>query len=99
MAERKLEVTTKPDNRVFFYTYSLAGFGHMEGFSLKFVSGPPMTKDVKPGWWLQHWGMLNGQRQFLFGPEKLLAFVSEQAATAAKEELEKAVDIITELAE
>jgi hypothetical protein len=98
MAERKLEVTTKPDNRIVFYGYSLTG-EQMQGFSLKFVSGPTLTKNIKSGWWLQHWATENGQRQFLFGPEKLLAFASKAAATAAKEELEKAVDIITEVAE
>jgi hypothetical protein len=98
MAERKLEVTTKPDNRIVFYSYSLTG-EFMGGFSLKFVSGPPLMKNLKPGWWLQHWAMGNGKREFLFGPEKILAFASEEAATAAKEELEKAVDIIAEVAE
>jgi hypothetical protein len=97
MAERKLEVTTKPDNRVFFYTFPLPGFGQMAGFYLKFVSGPPLTKDVKPGSWLQHWATVNGKREFLFGPERVLGFASEEAAIAAKEELEKAVDIITEV--
>lgn len=98
MAERKLEVTTKPDNRIVFYSYSLTG-ELIGGFSLKFVSGPALTKNIKPGWWLQHWATGNGKREFLFGPEKILAFASEEAATAAKEELEKAVDIITEVAE
>jgi hypothetical protein len=98
MAERKLEVITKPDNRIVFYSYSLTGM-QMLGFSLKFVSGPALAQNIKPGWWLQHWATGNGKREFLFGPEKVLAFASEEAATAAKEELEKAVEMITEVAE
>ena len=93
MGERELERITVPDN-TFRFSYSPA-----IGFSLKFVSGPELTKDLEAGWWLQRWEMIGGQRQFLFGPEKDLAFSSKDAALATKAELEKAVDIITEVAE
>jgi hypothetical protein len=93
MGERKLERNTVPDNTFRFASYPVAGF------SLKFVSGPELTKDVKPGWWLQKWETADGQRRFLFGPDKDLAFTSKDAAVAAKTELEKAVNIITEVAE
>jgi hypothetical protein len=99
MAERKLEVTTKTDNRIVFYTYPLGDFAGPSGFSLKFVSGPPSTEAFKPGWWLQQWTAEGGKRGFQFGPEKLLAFESKETAIAVKEELQKAVDIITEVTE
>jgi hypothetical protein len=99
MAERKLEVTTKIDSRIFFYTYPLGQFAEPLGFSLKFVSGPPSTEALKPGWWLQQWITESGKRGFQFGPEKLLAFESKETAIAVKEELQKAVDIITEVTE
>ena len=93
MAERKLESNTVPDNSFRFDSYPL------QGFSLKFVSGPEMTKNVKKGWWLHTWETVDGKRRFAFDSQKVLAFPSKEAATAAKEELEKAVEIITEVAE
>ena len=47
MAERKLESTSVPDNGFRFDAYP-----SVPGFSLKFVFGPEMTKNVKKGWWL-----------------------------------------------
>jgi len=91
MGERKLERITVTDNRFFLYGYPL------EGFSLKFVSGPDMTKDVKPGSWLDTWEILDGKRRFGFGSQRNVAFPTEEAAVAAKTELEKAVEIITEV--
>lgn len=93
MGERKLESTTAIDNRFFFYAYPL------EGFSLKFVSGPDMTKNVKPGSWLDTWETADGKRRFAFGPRKNVAFATKEAAIDAQTELKKAVDIVTEVAE
>jgi hypothetical protein len=93
MGERKLQRNTVPDNTFRFPSYPVTGF------SLKFVSRPELTKDVSPGWWLWKWETAEGQRRFLFGREKDLAFASRDAALAAKHELEKAVDIVTEVAE
>lgn len=93
MGERKLERITVTDNRFFLYGYPL------QGFSLKFVSGPDMTKDVKPGSWLDSWQNIEGNVRFNFGPQKSVAFATKEAAIAVQKELEKAVDIITEVGE
>jgi hypothetical protein len=93
MAERKLERSTAIDNGFFLYDYPV------EGFSLKFVSGPELTKDVKKGSWLDSWQNSEGKIQFTFGPQKRVAFNSKETAIAVQRELEKAVDIITEVAE
>jgi hypothetical protein len=58
-----------------------------------------VTKDIKPGFWLDMWEIVDGKRRFTFGPRKNLAFASKQAAMDAQAELKKAVDIITEIAE
>ena len=94
MAERKLESTSVPDNGFRFDAYP-----SVPGFSLKFVFGPEMTKNVKKGWWLYVWDTVDGKRRFAFDHQKVLAFPSKESAVAAKEELEKAVEIITEVAE
>ena len=91
MGETKLECITEPDRRFVLYGYPL------QGFSLKFVSGPEMTKDIKPGSLLDTWEIVEGKRRFSFGPQKGVAFSAEEAAMAAKTELEKAVDVITEI--
>jgi hypothetical protein len=93
MGERKLESFSAVDNRFTFDGYPL------KGFSLKFVSGPEMTKNVKRGSWLDTWETFEGKRRFGFGPRKTVAFVTEQAAIDAQTELKKAVEIITEVAE
>ena len=93
MGERKLESTTDIDNKFTFDEYPL------QGFSLKFVSGPEMTKAVKPGSWLNTWETLDGKRRFNFGLRKTVAFVTKQAAIDAQTELKKAVEVITEVAE
>ena len=93
MIERELERDTVLDHGFRFYSYPL------QGSSLKFVSGPAMTKDIGKGWWLHTWEIVDGKRRFAFDPQKVLAFPSKEAATAAKDELEKAVGIITEVAE
>jgi hypothetical protein len=93
LGERKLERTTVADNRFFLYGYPL------QGFSLKFVSGPEMTKDVKPGSWLDTWETIEGKRRFGFGTQRNVALATKEAAIDAKTELEKAVDIITEVVE
>ena len=94
MAERKLERYTVRDNRFFLYGYSL-----LQGFSLTFVSGPEMTKDVKQGSWLDTWETEDGTRTFSFGPRRNLTFGTKEAAVAVKTELERAVEIITEVVE
>lgn len=91
MGEKKLERTAGIDNTFSFDEYPL------KGYSLKFVSGPETTKDVKPGSWLNSWS--EGKVQFTFGPRKTLAFASKEAAEAVRKELEKSVDILTVLAE
>jgi hypothetical protein len=93
LAERKLESDTVLDNSFRFDSYPLPGF------SLRFISGPEMTKNLKKGWWLHTWDTVDGKRRFAFDSQKVLVFPSKEAATAAKEELQKAVDIITEVAE
>ncbi len=93
MGERQLESITTTECKLTFDAYPL------RGFSLKFVSGPKMTKSVKPGSWLNTWETVDGKRRFNFGPRKNVAFVTEQAAIDAQAELKKAVDIITEVAE
>jgi hypothetical protein len=93
MGERNLESIRATDNKFTFDGYPL------EGFSLKFVSGPEMTKSVTPGSWLNTWETVDGKRRFNFGPRKTMAFATEQAAIDAQTELKKAVDIITEVAE
>ncbi len=93
MAERKLETEQIIDHRFFLYEFPL------QGFSLKFVSGPEMTRSVKPGEWLDRWETLDGKRRFAFGPRKNVVFVTRDAAIEAQTELKKAVDIITEVAE
>jgi len=42
----------------------------MQGFCLKFVSGPGLPKDVKPGEWLESWEISGGRITFTFGPRK-----------------------------
>jgi hypothetical protein len=93
MAERKLETFKEVEHTFRFDEYRL------QGCSLKFVSGPELTKNVKPGEWLIRWETNQGKRIFGFGPKKDLAFATREAAIAAKTELEKAVDVITEVAE
>lgn len=93
MGERKLGSTTVRDNRLFLYDCPL------QGFSLKFVSGPEMTRNVKQGAWLDTWEIVDGKRRFAFGPRKNLAFGTKEGAIDAQTELKKAVDIITEVAE
>jgi hypothetical protein len=93
MGERKLESITGIDN-----TYTFDGYP-LQGFSLKFVSGPEMTKAVKPGSWLNTWETVDGKRRFNFGPRKTVVFATEQAAIDAQTELKKAVDVVTEVAE
>jgi len=58
-----------------------------------------MTKDVKPGSWLDSWQNSEGEVRFSFRPQKKLSFGTKEAAVAVQKELEKAVDIITEVAE
>jgi hypothetical protein len=93
MGERKLETHTEVDRRFFLYEFPLSGF------SLRFVSGPEMTKNVRPGEWLDRWETIDGKRRFAFGPRKNVAFASKEAAMEAQAELKKAVEIFTELAE
>lgn len=93
MGERKLERISVTDNRFFLYGYPL------QGFSLKFVSGPEMAKDIKRGSWLDTWETIEGKRRFGFGPQRNVAFATKEAAIDAKTELEKAVEIITEVVE
>jgi hypothetical protein len=93
LGERKLEMFSGVDNRFFFDGYPLAGF------SLKFVSGPEMTKNVKPGSWLDTWEISEGKRKFSFGPRKTTAFASKQSAIDAQTELQRAVEVVTEVAE
>jgi hypothetical protein len=97
MAETKLEVTAKLDTRMYFYTYPLTAAAQREGFALKLISAPPSEKQVKPGWWLNHWETADGKRVFDFGPDNPVIFASKDGAIATKEELEKKVDIITEV--
>jgi hypothetical protein len=91
MSERKLSTFTEVDNSVRFYRYPV------DGFSLKFVSGPEMTKNVQPGHWLIKWEMRNGNRIFGFGPERDVIFVSREAAKEAQDELKNAVEVVTEV--
>lgn len=93
MGERKLEQSYITDRRFFLYEFPL------QGFSLRFVSGPDLTKDITPGAWLDRWETLDGKRRFAFGPRKNVAFITKEAAIAAQAELEQAVDIVTEVAE
>ena len=93
MGERKLERIMEPDRRFFLYGYPL------QGFSLKFVSGPESAKDIKPGSWLDTWEIVDGKRRFGFGQQRNVAFATKEGAMAAKTELEKAVDVITEVVE
>jgi hypothetical protein len=92
MAERKLESQTVVDRRFFFYDY-------VPGISLMFVSGPEITRDIKPGAWLDLWAIVDGKRRFTFGPKKVLMFATKEAATAAQMELKTAVDVITKVVE
>jgi hypothetical protein len=93
MAEGKLETEYITDRRLFLYEFPL------RGFSLKFVSGPEMTKNIKPGEWLDRWEMTEGKRRFAFGPRKNVAFVTKEAAIDAQTELRTFVDVVTEIAE
>jgi hypothetical protein len=93
MAERELE--KMPDLSMRF---RLEGY-QLHGFCLKFVSGPDMTKDVQPGSWLDRWETAAGKRRFNFGPQPDVAFASKRAAEDARTELNRAVDIITEVVE
>jgi len=93
MSERKLERVTVDDRRLFEYGY------HPKGFSLKFVSGPELTKDVKPGSWLDSWEVSEGKTRFSFGPRKNVFFATKEVAIAVQTDLKQAVDIITEIAE
>jgi hypothetical protein len=78
MGERKLETHTEVDRRFFLYEFPL------NGFSLRFVSGPEMTKNVCPGEWLDRWETIDGKRRFAFGPRKNVAFASKEAAMEAQ---------------
>jgi hypothetical protein len=93
MAERKLERIIVADRRFFLYGFPL------QGFALKFVSGPEGTKDVKAGSWLDTWEIVDGKRRFGFGPQRNVAFSTKEGAIDAQKELEKAVEIITEVVE
>jgi len=93
MGERKLESVTAIDNRFLFYTYP------MNGFSLRFVSGPEDIKNVTPGWWLDTWEIVAGKRRFSFGPQNNVVFATKETAVEAQTELKKAVDVITEVVE
>ncbi|HEY4740373.1 MAG TPA: hypothetical protein VIH76_07255 [Candidatus Acidoferrales bacterium] len=93
MGEKKLKRTLGTDN-----TFSYDEYSHT-GYCLKFISGPELTKDVEPGSWLNSLQFNEGKVQFTFGPSKTLTFVSKEAAEAVRKELEKAVDILTEIAE
>jgi hypothetical protein len=93
MADRTLESRITTYSRFFSYEYPV------EGFSLKFASGPGMTKDVKPGEWLESWENYRARLTFSFGPQKTIVFVTKEAAIDVQKELERAVDIITTVAE
>ena len=93
MAEKKLETFTEVDRSFRLYEYPLPGF------SLKYISGPEITKNLTSGLWLNRWENTSTKRVFAFGPEKNLVFTTKEAALAAKAELESAVDVITEVAE
>ena len=53
----------------------------------------------QPGQWLSWWEIRDGKRVFGFGQHKDIVFSTKEAANEAKAELEKAVDVITEVAE
>ena len=93
--KRNIERLTVPERRVFLYGFPL------EGFSLRYVSGPTETSEIKPGSWLDVWSLENGKRQFHFGsfPEKNVVFATKEQALAAKSELEEMIGLIAELAE
>ena len=93
MGERKLERIFEVDRRFYLYGFPL------QGFSLKFVSGPDMTKDIKPGSLLDTWEIVDGKRRFGFGPLKSVSFSTKEAAVDAQTELKRAVDVITEVVE
>ena len=93
MAESKLETFTELDNSLKLYQYGLQGFG------LKFVSGPEITKNVKAGDWLSRWDEKNGKRIFGFGPTKDVVFVSKEDADLARDELKKTVGVLVEAVE
>jgi hypothetical protein len=92
--KRRIECVVVPERRVFLFGYPSAGV------SLKYVSGPDETKEIKPGSWLDMWSLENGKRQFHFGsfPQKNAIFATKELALAAKAELEM-VGVITEVAE
>ncbi len=92
MGEIKLERITATDRR-----FSLDGYP-LQGFSLKFISGPEVTKDIKPGSWLEIWEFVDGKIRFGFGPQKNVAFPTKEAVVGVQKELNK-VDIITEVVE
>jgi hypothetical protein len=71
----------------------------LPGFSLKFVSGPEKTKTIKAGSWLIRWELTQGKRIFGFGEKKTILFPTGEMALAAKTELQKEADVITEVVE
>jgi hypothetical protein len=92
MGDRKLERVSMTDRR-----FSVCG-DLLHGFSLKFVFGPEMTKDVKPGSWLEIWEFTDGKLRFGFGPQKNIVFVTKEAAVGVQKEL-GTVGIVTEIVE
>lgn len=88
MGERKLEIVTEIDRRVFIYDYSGSGY------SLKFVSGPAVVSLPEPGAWLDRWEAKDGKRRFGFGPNRIV-FTNKEHAELVQGELRRAVDFIT----
>jgi hypothetical protein len=93
MGERKLERILEVDRRFCLYGFPL------QGFSLKFISGPDMTKEIKPGSLLDTWEIVDGKRRFGFGSQKSVSFTTKEAAIDARTELKRAVDVIAEVVE
>jgi hypothetical protein len=84
-----------PERRAIIRGYRL------NGWSLKYVSGPDATNGIKRGAWLNTWALENTMREFGFGsfPEKSLVFATKEEALGAKAELEQMAGVITEIAE
>jgi hypothetical protein len=88
MGERKLEVVTEIDRRVFWYDHSSSGY------AMKFVSGPAGVSLPEPGAWLDRWEARDGKRRFGFGPNPIV-FTNREDAEHVQVELKRAVDFIT----